>query len=96
MTSVEITGQNIGAMEWIGLTAKVVASTQESRAGASGRVVKETKNTVVLEGKNGDIVLPKPEVTLEFEVNGKRLVVRMDEWCFRPEDRIKAWARKNR
>ncbi|MDO8625180.1 MAG: ribonuclease P protein subunit [Candidatus Diapherotrites archaeon] len=96
MTSVEITAQDIGAQEWMGLSAKVTESTDPSRVGVLGRVVGETKNTLVLETKTGEIVLPKPEVTMEFEVVGKKLRLDMKNWCFRPEDRIKVWAKKKK
>ena len=94
MTIIEITQGNLPGHEWIGLEAKVVASTDPVRVGEKGRIVGETKNTIVLETPDKELVLPKREVNLEVKWNNKKLVLNARKWCFRPEDRIKTWAKK--
>jgi ribonuclease P protein subunit POP4 len=96
MTSAEISANLIGASEWMGLSARVAESTDKSRIGIFGRVVNETKNTITLETKRGEVVLPKPEVKIEFGSESQKTVVDLKQWCFRPEDRIKAWAKKRK
>lgn len=80
----------------MGLEATVMDSTDQNRKKKSGRIVSETKNTVTLETKTKEIVLPKREVTLEVKLGQNQFaVIRTSEWCFAPEDRVKAFAKKN-
>jgi ribonuclease P protein subunit POP4 len=92
-----ITARNILSHEWIGLHAKVVESTDASRIGIEGKVVDETRHTVVLETKRGEKVLPKAEVTLEMTLpHGEQVTVECKKTMYRPEDRIKAlWRSKH-
>ncbi|MBS3062085.1 MAG: ribonuclease P protein subunit [Candidatus Diapherotrites archaeon] len=93
---IEITEKNLAGHEWIGLDAVVIASTDPGRVGKKGRIVGETKNTVVLESDSREIVLPKKEVKLEIEWKEKKYTLDLKEWCFRPEDRIKALVKKKK
>ena len=96
MTIVEWTQQNVPAQEWMGLNAKVLASTDSTRIGQTGRIVGETKNTIQLEATKGVLVLPKKEVVLEIDWKEKKYLLDAKNWCFRPEDRIKVWAKKKK
>jgi ribonuclease P protein subunit POP4 len=71
--------------ELIGLFVKVVSSTNPEQKGIKGKIVDETKSTILIEldGKKRRIM--KSNVELEIEgnlVQGTKLVAR-------PEDRIK-------
>ncbi|MDK2789781.1 MAG: ribonuclease protein subunit [Methanothermococcus sp.] len=88
-----ITPQNIIRHELIGLDVEIVKSTNPSLIGTKGRVIDETRNTLVVEKSNGkEIVIPKDIATFRFklkndelikvDVNGKLLIGR-------PEDRLK-------
>jgi len=76
--------------EFIGLDAKVVKSTNPSYVGISGRVVDETRNTVVIRHNNEDKVIVKEVAVFHFtlpdgaiiEIEGKVIIGR-------PEDRLK-------
>ena len=82
--------------EFIGLEAKVVKSTHPGYVGLSGKIIDETKKTVVLLGKNGKRrVIPKENAVFHFkledgtivEVDGKVIVGR-------PEERLKRKIRR--
>lgn len=76
--------------EFIGLNAKVVSSPQSSYVGIRGRVVDETRNTLMILHKNEKKTVIKETAVFNFtlsdgtvvELNGKTIVGK-------PEDRIK-------
>lgn len=91
-----ITPKNIFRHELIGLTVKVVDSTHDGFIGIEGKVVDETKNTILIEQKDGtEKIVPKGVATFHFnlpdgnivEIEGKIIIAR-------PEDRIKKKFRK--
>ncbi len=85
-----ITPQNLLRHELIGLEAEVVGSPNGSLIGLEGRIIDETKRTLVLSVDGKRKVVPKDVAILRLklpdgrlvEVDGKRLLGR-------PEDRIK-------
>jgi ribonuclease P protein subunit POP4 len=85
-----ITPQNLIRHELIGLDAKVVGSPNRSLIGLEGRVMDETKKTLILKVGGKRKIVPKDVAMLRFrppdgrivEVDGRRIVAR-------PEDRIK-------
>jgi len=85
-----ITPQNLVRHELIGLAVKIKNSTNKSQMGLQGRVIDETYNTLKIETKRGEKIIPKDTTIFIFtlpngikvEVDGKLLVSR-------PEDRIK-------
>ncbi|RJS88886.1 ribonuclease P protein subunit [Candidatus Bathyarchaeota archaeon] len=93
MTPIE--PRNLLRHELIGLEAEVVGSTNPCSRGIRGRVVDETRNTLVIEDGGRDKVVVKETSTFRFtlpsgvvvEVEGKYLVGR-------PEDRVKRRVRK--
>jgi ribonuclease P protein subunit POP4 len=85
-----ITPQNLLRHELIGLEAKVMRSNNESLIGLKGRIIGETKKTLILMVGGERKVVPKDVAILRLrlpggcavEVDGRRLVSR-------PEDRVK-------
>ncbi|MEM5853054.1 MAG: ribonuclease P protein component 1 [Candidatus Aenigmatarchaeota archaeon] len=85
-----ITPKNLVRHELIGLEVEIVKSTDPTHQGLKGLVVDETYNTVKIEVKNKEKVIPKENSVFVFtlpsgvkvEVDGKLLKGR-------PEDRIK-------
>ena len=81
--------------EFIGLSAKVVRSPNSSLLGISGRVINETRNTLVIQHKNRARTVAKNVAVLHFvmpdgtivEITGKVIVGR-------PEDRVKRHVRR--
>jgi len=76
--------------EFIGLNAKVVRSPHSDYVGISGRVLDETRNTIVILHENKKKTIIKSTAVFNFtmpdgtvvEVDGKAIIGR-------PEDRIK-------
>jgi len=81
--------------EFVGLDAKVVKSSNSSQTGISGRIIKETRNTLVILHKDTEKTVIKnvtvfhlmlPDGTL-VEIDGKAIVGR-------PENRLKKRIRR--
>ncbi|MCX6798750.1 MAG: ribonuclease P protein subunit [Candidatus Diapherotrites archaeon] len=88
-----ITRKNLKAHELLGLEATVAESTDKSRVGMQGKIVNETKNTLVLETAHGERSLPKREVKLEIALGDEKASLDCSEIMQRPEDRVKYHAR---
>ena len=81
--------------EFIGLNAKVVKSFHSNYVGIEGRVINETRNTLVITQGNKSKTIAKNTAVFHFtmsdgtivEINGKAIVGR-------PEDRIKKKLRR--
>ena len=86
-----ITPQNLRIHELIGLRAKVAQALSLPYEGISGTVVDETKNTLVISGKNGgEKRVPKRGCVFEFTLpDGKKAELDGNRIAFRPYDRPK-------
>lgn len=86
-----ITPQNIRIHELIGLQASVKRSLSAPHSGLSGVVVDETKNMLVLRGKDGkERRVPKRGCVFSFALpSGEKTEVSGDSIAFRPHDRPK-------
>jgi len=81
--------------EFIGLNARVVKSSQPNYVGISGKVVDETRNTLVILSENKKKIVIKDVAIFYFtlpdgtivEIDGKAIVGR-------PENRVKKRARR--
>ncbi len=74
--------------ELIGLDVEVVEATDPNQRGIEGRVVDETRNTLLLESDGTEVRVPKAGNTFRFAV-GEGIIVRGDRLRHRPEDRVK-------
>ncbi len=75
--------------ELIGLSVRV-ESPDVGFDGLEGRVVDETKHTLLVERTAGpEVVVPKSGNRFVFRVGNERFVVNGDDITFRPEDRTK-------
>jgi len=87
-----ITPRNVARHELVGLTCTVVSSSDPGRVGAKGVVVDETAHTVVLRSEDGledETVVPKSEVTFEFELPDATVHVDGEAIDARPADRAR-------
>ncbi len=91
----EITKENIKAHELNGLKAKITKSKDKTKK-ITGKVIKETKNLLILETKKGETKIPKKEVEIEFEIKGKKIKVDGEKILFKPEERTKIFWRKKK
>ena len=90
-----ITGANVTAHELVGLGVKVVESTDPSRTGIAGKIVDETRNTLVVETREGEKCVPKRECCFEFLLGSEKAVVEGKDIEEKPENRIKYWRKRH-
>ncbi len=58
--------------------------------GTKGRIIYETKNTLVIRTEKGDSIIPKEKRVFLFKLpNGKQVIVSGDRLLGRPEERVK-------
>jgi ribonuclease P protein subunit POP4 len=79
---------NLRKHELIGLDVEVVNATDPSQEHLRGRVVDETRNTLVLDIHGDEKRIPKHGSRFRFEVQGG-FEVDGEDIRFRPEDRVK-------
>ncbi|QQG39868.1 MAG: ribonuclease P protein component 1 [Candidatus Aenigmatarchaeota archaeon] len=85
-----ITPGNVVNHELIGLKVKVVEADNKAQKGIEGRVVDETKGSLVVETQRGEKKVDKKGRTFAFTIpSGKRVRVDGNVIAYRPEDRIK-------
>ena len=87
-----ITEGNVNRHELIGLEATVALSPDPSLVGARGRVVDETRNTLVLarQGSGRAVRVAKEGARFRLELPGGRFAeIDGSSIAFRPEDRVK-------
>lgn len=90
-----ITPNNIVRHELIGLEVKVIESTDPNKKGIRGKVVNETRDTLVIEEQEEEKIIPKKEAKFLFYLpNGEKVEVVGKLLKGRPEDRIKKNFRK--
>jgi ribonuclease P protein subunit POP4 len=79
---------NLRKHELIGLDVEVVMATDPTQERLRGRIVDETRNTLVLEVRGDEKRIPKSGSRFRFDIQGG-VEVDGDEIRFRPEDRVK-------
>ena len=84
----EITKQNLKNHELIGLDVCISESSDPGRKNLKGKVMDETKNTIVILVGKEEKILPKKECVFEFDI-GEKVKLKGKEIIRRPEDRIK-------
>lgn len=85
-----ITPQNLVRHELIGLKVKISDSSDPSQKGLVGRVIDESYNTLKIETKKKEKIIPKVNSIFIFALpNGVKVEVDGRLLIGRPEDRIK-------
>jgi ribonuclease P protein subunit POP4 len=79
---------NLRKHELIGLDVEVVVATDPTQQRLRGRIVDETRNTLVVEVRGDEKRIPKRGSRFRFDIQGG-VEVDGDEIRFRPEDRVK-------
>jgi ribonuclease P protein subunit POP4 len=81
--------------ELIGLNARVAKSTNRDSVGILGKVIDETRNTLVIRQNNSDKIVPKETTIFQFTLsNGSIVEVEGNAIMGRPEDRVKKKPRR--
>ena len=75
--------------ELIGLNARVVNAAGKEFTGLDGKVVDETQNTIAIETKGREKIIPKKGTRIEFTKNGEKITIDGELIALRPEDRTK-------
>jgi ribonuclease P protein subunit POP4 len=76
--------------ELIGQKISVIGSKNNSLVGISGEVIGETKNTLLVDDGKKKRILPKQDITIETEFEGKKIRLNARSIAKKPEDRIKS------
>jgi ribonuclease P protein subunit POP4 len=83
------TARNILRHELIGLDCKIKKADNNTQLGIEGRIVDETRKTVLIETKAGFKSLPKQGSVFLLTLQGQKVEVPGDLLVAKPEDRIK-------
>src|SRR2546428_8017488 len=79
---------NLRKHELIGLRVEVIGASDPSQAHLEGRVVDETRNMLIVDGRGAEKRIPKHASRFRFAVPGG-FEIDGDEIRYRPEDRVK-------
>ncbi len=80
--------KNIVLGELIGLKAEILASHDKRQRGIEGKIIDETKNTIVMETTEGRRSFVKKISRFRFYTPDGTFEVEGKEICFRPDERI--------
>ncbi len=75
--------------ELIGLKAEVIDSKNKSNIGTKGKIIDETKHTIIIEHKNKGKRLLKNNITLKITINSQTTIVQGKLLSGKPKERIK-------
>jgi ribonuclease P protein subunit POP4 len=90
-----ITPRNILRHELIGLEVSVVKSSNPHNIGISGKVVDETRNTLIIDDGSGEKRIAKGHAIFRFRLRDGILIdVEGSHLIGRPEDRVKRRVRR--
>lgn len=93
MTQVE--PRDLPRHELIGLSVRVTQHSNPFNVSISGRVVDETRNTLVIRHDSEDKRVEKQTGTFLFDLNGRSVEVEGRVLQGRPEDRVKRKIKRN-
>ncbi|MDY6761550.1 MAG: ribonuclease P protein component 1 [Candidatus Nanohaloarchaea archaeon] len=80
--------ENLVRHELIGLPVDVVSAADPGMEGASGQVVDETRQTLVVAQDGDEVQVPKEGARFRFELEDAEVAVDGDILVARPEERI--------
>jgi ribonuclease P protein subunit POP4 len=90
-----IAPRNILRHEFIGLDVLVVEATNPLQRGIRGRVIDETRNTLIIRTRCGDRRVPKPYTRFRFSLpEGVKVEVDGSALVMAPEKRITQHSKK--
>ncbi len=85
----KIIPQEVAGCELIGTKISVVDATNKSLIGLEGKVMDETRNTLLIESEHKEVILIKEQITIEFKYKNQKVRVNGKILVARPEDRLK-------
>ena len=81
--------KSITKYELIGSYAEIVDSTNTSNIGIKGKIIDETKNTIIIKQKDKQKRLFKKNITLMIKIKDKKYKIKGELLAKRPKDRLK-------
>lgn len=81
--------QNFLWKEFIGLDVEIIDAKNSSYKNIKGKVVDETKNTIVIFHNGKEKKIPKKAVKFRFKYNNRTIDVNGNKIAYRAENRIK-------
>jgi ribonuclease P protein subunit POP4 len=75
--------------ELIGLKAKVIDSKNKANVGIAGKIIDETKHTIIIESKGKQKRLFKNNITLDVHLDKKIVRINGKLLSGRPKERVK-------
>ena len=92
---IQINPHNLVRHELIGLDVRVMRSQNRQLVGLKGRIVDETRNTLILKDRNRQFAISKNIVSLRLSLpRGETVDLDGNMIVARPEDRIKMRVRR--
>lgn len=82
--------------EFIGYNVQIINAVHPSYNDINGKIVDESKNTIVVNMNGKDKIIPKKAADFRFKCSTKNIDVEGRKITFRPENRIKkikSWKR---
>lgn len=73
----------------IGLTARIVSSSSKELLGLDGKIIDETKNTIVIESNEKIRKIPKKGKIFEVTFKDEKIKIKGDHILFKPEEKAK-------
>ncbi len=74
----------------IGLQTRIVSSSSKELIGIEGKVIDETKNTIIVERDSKIRRIMKKGNSFEVSIQGKKVKIEGDKIMFRPEEKAKS------
>lgn len=84
-----LTQKNVVQHELIGLEVEVVAAKNRALEGIRGKIIDETRETIVVEEEGRLKRLMKSQITIKTKIRGEEILINGKILVGRPEERIK-------
>ena len=84
-----MTKRSLEKEEFIGNNLKVINSKNKSLVGIEGKVIDETRNTLLINTQKGEKILLKNDIDFEIIKENKKSLIIGKKIMKRPEDRLK-------
>jgi ribonuclease P protein subunit POP4 len=84
-----ITPENVLRHELIGLKCTVISSSNSHQNGIEGKIVDETRKTILIETANGMKQIQKQDSVLRLKIPHHTVEISGNDLIAKPEDRIK-------
>lgn len=83
----KLDGKSLSKHEIIGLQAEVINSKNKSNIGIKGKIIDETKETIIIKDKKQKRLF-KNNIILKIKINNQTIEIQGKKLAGRPKDRI--------